>query len=244
MSDTAWNILINVVSSALVGTAVWLGQRALWRRRLRRRRQFFGLQPGADCLLVVNRHASGSERSVHRADVAALLQLSGLLYECGARPQVIFHDQATEGLGLRTEFCIGGPSSNARTAAHLRRGLPGVTIGPYARDEDSLTIRVASWAYPCEHDVAEYAVLARIAGPAQERPVFVVSGQTAIANQGAVGYLVSHRRDLVRAHGLEGRFCLVLRVVEPPVYGPNLVELVRDVTAEAFAAPAPAAAPD
>jgi hypothetical protein len=234
MFDSAWNVLLNIVASAVTGVAVWLGQRALWRRRLERKRRFFGLRAGEDCVLVVNRHhSSPSERSVNRTDVSALLLLAGLLAECGARPQVLFHDQPTEGLGRKTEFCLGGPSSNARTAAHLRWGVPGLTMDT-DRDPEGLAIRVASETYRRERDVLEYAALARIAGPGHDRPVFVIAGQTAIANQGAVGYLESHWRELARTHGLNGSFCLVLRVLEPPVYGPNLVEVARDVTAAAF----------
>ena len=243
VTDSAWNVLLNIVASVITGTAVWLGQRALWRRRLRRRRRFFGVGADEDCLLVVNRHASSpSDRSVHRTDVVALLELSGVLRECGARTEVIFHDQATEGLGLRTEFCVGGPGSNTRTAAHLRWGLPGLTMESSAAQFERATIRVGSEAYVRQPDLVEHVVLARIVRPGQRRPVFLVCGQTAVANRAGVGYLVSHQRELVRAHGLDGRFCLVLRVLEPGVYGPNLVELVGDVTAEAFAGPAPAPA--
>jgi hypothetical protein len=231
--DVAWNILINVVASGLTGAVVWLAQRSLWHRRQRRRGLFFGLRRGEECLLVVPRHP-GSERdhSVNRDDVVVLLELSGLLRECNAVPRVVFHEQATEGLGHRAEFSIGGPTANIRTAAHLRWMMPALTIVPFVRgDPERLTIRIGPDAYRWEPGVFEYAVLAKLAGPTLRRPVFVLCGQTPVANQGAVDYLLSHRRELARAHGLEGSFGLVIRVVNPSVYGRHAVELVQDVTA-------------
>jgi hypothetical protein len=238
MSDSAWNVLLNVVASVITGAAVWVGQRWIWRRRLRRRRRFLGLERGP-ALLVVNRHVSaGNDRSVHRADVAALVELSGLLRECGARPEVVYHDQAIAGPGEGTEFCIGGPDSNARTVAHLRWALPGLVMESFGSTGRELAVRVAGATHPRQPGVVDYAVLAKIVRPGRERPIFLVCGQTAVSNQAAVGYLVGRLPELARAHGLAGRFCLLLRVLEPGVYGPTMVELVRDVTAEAFSAPA------
>jgi hypothetical protein len=37
-----------------------------------------------------------------------------------------------------------------------------------------------------------------------------------------------------RGFGLTGRFCLVLKIVEPLDFGPDFVEIAGDVTAEAF----------
>jgi hypothetical protein len=237
MLDSAWNVLLNVVASAITGVAVWLGQRALWRRRLERKRRFYGLRPGEDCVLVVNRHhSSPRDSSVNRTDVSALLLLAGVLAECGARPRVLFHDQPSDDLGERTEFCLGGPSSNVRTVAHLRQRLPGVSMPE--RDPEGPVIRVAADVFRVERDVAVHVLLAKLPGRGRSGPVFVISGLTALANQAAVGYLTARWRELARAHGLDGAFCLVLRVVEPAVYGPSLVELVLDATATAFARPA------
>lgn len=241
MSDAAWNVLINIVASGITGAVVWLGQRALWGRRVRRRGRFFGLRRGEECLLVVPHHPSSPrERSVNRDDVVVLLELSGLLEGCGARPRVVFHDQAVEGMGQSAEFCIGGPSANARSAAHLRRALPGLVIHPYDRhDPERLAFHIGGEVYLYEEGVTEHAVVAKIAGPGMRRPVFVICGQTATANQGAVDYLLAHRPELVREHGLDGRFGLVLRIVQPAAYGRHSVELARDATRELFAPPLP-----
>lgn len=42
-------------------------------------------------------------------------------------------------------------------------------------------------------------------------------------------------QELVHAHGLDGRFALVIRVVQPADHGRHAVELVRDATADVFA---------
>jgi hypothetical protein len=233
-----WGLVINVVSSALTGSAVWLLQRALWRRRLRNKQRFFGLSQGAGCLLVVNRHMPvKNEHSVNRRDVAALLELSALLHECGARAEILFHDQPSPAFGAQTEFCIGGPESNTRTVAHLRWRLPGVTAARHEEEPWTVPIRVGGREYARDPDVIEYVLLAKIAGTGRERPVFLVCGQTAVSNQAAVRHLVSHHRELARTYGPDGRFCLVIRILDPPVYGPTMLEVVADVTADAFSPP-------
>lgn len=237
MSDIVWKVLVSVVASGITGAVVWLGQRALWHSRRRRKGRFFGLRKDEECLLVVPRQpSSDSARSVDREDVVALLELAGLLNECGARWRVVFHDQATEGLGRRAEFSIAGTEANTRTATHLRVALPGVAIAPWVSgDPGRLAIRVGAHTFSYEPRVAEHALLAKIAGPALRRPVFLICGQTATANQGAIDWLIEHRRELARGHGLDGSFAVVVRVVHPSVYGRHTVQLVRDVTGDAFA---------
>ncbi|WP_186459521.1 hypothetical protein [Saccharopolyspora dendranthemae] len=73
----------------------------------------------------------------------------------------------------------------------------------------------------------------------RDKPAFVICGQTSIANRAAARYLDAEFQRLKRAHGLRRRFCVLLRVIEPESYGPSVVELVRDVTTEAFT-PSPA----
>lgn len=236
MTGDAWNVALNIIASAITGSVVWLTGRFVTRRRLRRKRLFFGLDKETDCLLVVPRHwSSDSENSVHRTDTAALLELSAIIESCGARAEVIFHDQAYQGLGDKAEFCIGGPGANQRTVAHLRSALPGVGVAQYeAGCTDSTAITVAGEMYPAEKGKLEYALLAKITRVAQAKPVFLIYGQTSSANRAAGRYVASHYRDLIRTHGTRGRFCVLLRVLEPQAYGPTVVEPVRDATAEAF----------
>jgi hypothetical protein len=235
MAGDAWNVALNIIASAITGSVVWLTGRFVTRRRLLRKKLFFALDNDNDCLLAVPRHASSNrESSVNRTDVATLLELSAVIQSCGARAEVVFHDQTYQGLGGKTEFCVGGPEANQRTAAYLRSALPGVRVGEYeAGRADSTAITVAGEIYPPEVGKVEYAVLAKITRAAQVKPAFVICGQTSAANQAAGRYLAFHYRELIRTHG-RGRFCVLLRVLEPQVYGPTVVELVRDATSEAF----------
>lgn len=227
---------VDIAAGVLTAVVVWLGQWSVRRRRLQRTRDFFGLVPGSECLLVVNRHRGvDNELSVHRMDVFALLELAGLVRRCGARIEVAAHDEVRQGFGDKAEFCIGGPVSNSRAAAHLKWKLPGLDVS-VDRDEAGV-IRVGEIAYPLDQQ-APYVLLAKVAGPEQSRPVFLISGQRAITNQAAVRYLVTRERQLARKYGPRGRFALVLRVINPEAYGPDVVEPVADVTRAAFAAPA------
>jgi hypothetical protein len=87
-------------------------------------------------------------------------------------------------------------------------------------------------------------VLARAWGPARGKPVFILAGQTAPTNLAAARYLAGEHRRLFRTYGADRPFCLMLRVVEPAVYGTDFTELVADVTAVAFRAPAGAVEPE
>jgi hypothetical protein len=235
------DLVVNLLASVVAGTAVWLAQRVLAYRRLARKRAFFGLGAGDECALVVSRHArSPSELSVHRSDVAALVELASIAKECGARADLVTEDAAARGVGRRTEFCVGGPSTNPRTGAHLRSFLPGVRVAPYD-DGGDLAVTVGATTYRRAPDEAEYVVLARVSGPDMAHPVFVVLGQTARTNQAAARFLAARYPDLLRRFGTRARFCLVLHVREPASYGPDLVELAADATGEAFTATAAAA---
>ncbi|HEV7965837.1 MAG TPA: hypothetical protein VGP57_25070 [Actinoplanes sp.] len=227
------DLLINLMASVIAGAAVWLAQRAVRRRRLARERAFFGLTAGGDCLLSVARHFSSPRKaSVHRRDVAALVELATLARECGARADLANDGALAQGFGRLTEFCVGGPGGNPRTATHLRTILRGVTFVA------AETIAVGGVEYHFEPGVAEYVVLARAWGPARDRPVFVLAGQTAPTNLAAARYLAARNRPLFRQFGPDRQFCLILRIVEPAVYGADFVELVADVTEVAFHPPA------
>ncbi|MFI2372184.1 hypothetical protein [Streptomyces sp. NPDC018833] len=236
MTDDVRNIVLGVVAAGISATIGWLARTYLWRRRLRRKQAFFGLPGNAECALVVNREA-GRDGSVHRFDVFALLELSALVKDCGAHAQIVWHDTAQQGFGERTEFCVGGPVSNRRTAAHLKSMLPGVDITVDAEPgPDQGAFRIGSEHYPMEPGTAEYVLLARLTTGQEARPVFVFCGQRAITNQAATRYLARHHRKLARKHG-SGTFCLLLKVVNSQAYGPDVVELVADVTRAAQAAP-------
>ncbi|MBV6696573.1 hypothetical protein [Kitasatospora aureofaciens] len=243
MTDSVLNVVLGLVASAISAGLGWLAQALRRRRRVERVRTFFGLPAGGECLIVVNRSVgTGSHaHTVTRRDAYALMWLAGLVEECGAKAELVAHDEVSRGLGAKTEFCLGGPASNERMAAHLAWGLPGalVTSGP---GPGSNVIVVGDRDFAADRDQS-HTLLARVATPDGGRPVFLVSGQTGVANQAGVRYLVANHRKLARRYGQNGTFALVLRVVNPEAYGPDMVELAADVTAEAVQrTPAPTTA--
>ncbi|GAA4851925.1 hypothetical protein [Kitasatospora terrestris] len=246
MTDSVLNVVLGLVATGISAGLGWLAQTVRRRRRLGRIQAFFGMPAGSDCLLVVNRKA-GSGGSVSRNDVYALMELSALVKECGARPELVAHDQVRQGLGAKAEFCLGGPASNDRTAAHLRSWLPGVE---FALDSDGppydLTIRAGEREFAYLHEPGRpgrevFAVLARLRVGPDARPVFLVAGQTAVSNHAAVRYLLANHRALARRYGSDGAFAVVLRVVDSGAYGPDVVDLAADVSDLVAAAPAPVA---
>ncbi|MEV6974333.1 hypothetical protein [Kitasatospora sp. NPDC093806] len=238
MTDSLLNVLLGLVASALSAGLGWLGQSLRRRRRLERTRAFLGLPAGSECLIVVNRSigTGAHARTVTRRDAYALMELAALVKECGAQADLVAHDAAPRGLGGKTELCLGGPVSNDRMAAHLAWGLPGVTISSSQAPLDN-TITVGGRTYTADQDVAVHVLVARLATPEGGRPVFLISGQTGIANHAGVRHLVTHHRRLTRRYGTDGTFALLLRVVNPNAYGPDVVEQVADVTAEAVERP-------
>ncbi|MFE2141578.1 hypothetical protein ACFXA3_07455 [Streptomyces sp. NPDC059456] len=241
MNDDVRNIVLGVVATAVSGGFGWFTRTYLWRRDLRRKQAFFGLPTGSDCLFVVNRQMGGKDSSLHRNDAFALLEISALIRDCGATVQIVPHDAARQGFGERTEFCVGGPASNSRTTAHLASLLPGVRVDVSADPgPERGSISVGGETYLWEKGMVEHVVLARLVTERGTRPVFLLSGQTANSNQAAARYLAKHHRELARRHGRDS-FCLLLKVINSDAYGPDVTELVADVTRPART-PAAAAA--
>ncbi|MEV5315054.1 MULTISPECIES: hypothetical protein [unclassified Streptomyces] len=244
MNDDVRNIVLGVLATGISAALGWFTRTHLWRRRLRRKQAFFGLPDESEALLVVNRGAAGPELAVMRYDVFALLELAALIKDCRAHAQVLPHDAARQGFGERTEFCVGGPASNRRMAAHLASLLPGVRMNTDAEPgPDRGAFRIGADRHRLEPGRAEYALLARLTVDHShgDRPVFLFCGQTAITNQAATRYLARNHERLSRKYGT-GSFVLLLRVVNSQAYGPDVVEMVADVT-RAAQAPVPAAAP-
>ncbi|MGG8406095.1 hypothetical protein ACM614_05500 [Streptomyces sp. 12297] len=233
MNEDLRNVLLGVIGTGVSGSLGWFARTYLWLRRLRRKQAFFGLPTGSDCLFVVNRQMGGTEGSVHRHDAFALLEISALIKDCGANVQIVTHDGARQGFGERAEFCVGGPASNLRTAAHLASMLPGVDVDTStAEGPDRGALRVGGETYRWRKGVVEHVLLARLTTEEGARPVFLVSGQTAVSNQAAARYLARHHERLARRYG-SGPFVLLLKVVNSRAYGPDVTELVADVTAVA-----------
>jgi hypothetical protein len=229
MTDDVRDIVLGVLAALGCGGLGWFARTALWRRLLRRKQAFFGLPEHAECLAVVGREPGG-DVTVHRHDVFALLELSAVAKECGAHPRLVTHDATQQGFGERTEFCLGGPSANRRTAAHLASMLPGVAIGADPESgPDRGAFRIGQDTYRVEPGVTEHVLLARLTGGQGARPVFLLCGQRPITHQAAARYLARHHERLHRKHG-DGPFCLLLKVVNSQAYGPDVTEFVADVT--------------
>ncbi|MCS0600061.1 hypothetical protein NX794_02235 [Streptomyces sp. LP11] len=245
MNDDVRNIVLGVIAAGVSAALGWLARTYLWRRRMRRKQAFFGLPDNSESLLVVNRNAGGPELSVMRHDVFALLELAALIKDCRAHARVVAHDAAHQGFGERAEFCLGGPYSNYRMAAHLSSLLPGVRVnvdtepGPHQG-----AFHIDGHDYLMDGGRSEYVLLARLTAGARRdsRPVFLFCGQRAITNQAATRYLARNHERLARKYG-DGSFVLLLKVVNSQAYGPDVVELVADVTGPARTpSPEPAAA--
>lgn len=223
---------------AVLGVGLgWLFRTALWRRAVRRRQRFFGLPDHSESTLVVNRDA-GADGAVARHDVYALLELSAMIRNCGAHSRVISADTAPQGFGERTEFCLGGPVANRRMAAHLRSLLPGVVISAEPESgQDRGTFVIGGEHYRMDPGACEYVLLARLTAGQHTRPVFLACGQRSITHQAATRYLTRQHAKLARKYGVDGDFCLLLKVVNSHAYGPDVVELVADVTRDASVPP-------
>ncbi|UED87163.1 hypothetical protein [Streptomyces profundus] len=238
MDEDALLLVIAVAAAALVALALGGWARGRLAARARRRLQdFFGLPDNAECLLVVGRDTT-ADGAVTRNDVLALLELAAVIRNCGATPQLISGESPRQGFGERTEFCLGGPMANRRTAAHLSSLLPGVSVNTESEGPDRWALGIGSERYRLDSGVTEYVLLARITAGQQDRPVFLACGQRSVTNQAATRYLARHHVKLARKYGSGGTFCLLLKVINSQAYGADLVELVDDVTKIAIT-PAP-----
>lgn len=246
MTDSVLNVLLGLLTSAIGAGAGWLAQTLRRGRRLERVRAFFGMPGGSECLLVVNRQTSSSSaKSVSRNDVFALMELAALVRDCGARSELVAHDAVRQGLGAKAEFCIGGPESNERTASHLAWRLPGVAFTHVEGRSYGAAIHVGDERYLFEERPVgghAFALLARLDNGPGGRPTFLIAGQSATANHATVRHLTSQHRELARRYGEHGTFVLILRVVDPAAYGPDVVQEVADVTGPASLAREPDAA--
>lgn len=233
MTDNLREIVLGVLAAGIAGALGWFARTYLWRRGLRRRQRFFGLLPHSECVLVVNRDPAAESWAVARRDVFALLELAALIKDCGSNADIVEHDAVQQSFGERTEFCVGGPASNRRTAAHLESLLPGVKVntdGEPGPDRASFTI--GGERHLLEKGVSEHVLIARLTAGGGEatRPTFLLAGQSGITNQAAARYLARNQARLIRKYGRKGTFCLLLKVRHSHAYGPDVVEQAADVT--------------
>jgi hypothetical protein len=233
MAGVITDIIAGLITAIISGGTVWLWQRRKRTRRIRRRANFFGVKPGQSALVVMNRHWQ-TEHAIARSDVYALLDAGSLVDELGGKIEVRSSDELREGVGDRTELCIGGPDSNPRTAAHIASFLPGIVVHSYSETGPAVAVTAGSDRFIRDPWKREFAILAKVVPSGKTHPVFVISGQTPITNQAAVHFLRKNGAHLARTMGARAPFCLIIRVTSPDVYGHELVDLEKDVTAIAF----------
>ncbi|MBO3677672.1 hypothetical protein [Streptomyces sp. NEAU-YJ-81] len=243
MTDTLQDLIASAAALIVGLAAGWAVHSAFGRRKRAREQRFFGLPDGSECVLVTHRDSTSAHWSIPRHDALALLGLAAIVENCGAHTEVAPHDTGLQGFGARTEFCVGDPTAHRRLAAHMTNLLPGVTVHP---GDDSGTDRgmftIAGTHYRPEPGTVEYVLLARLTAGDDSRPVFLAAGQRPVTHRAAVRHLVRNRARLARKYGAQGSFCLLLKVVNSQAYGPDLVELVADVTKPATTPAGPRAA--
>jgi hypothetical protein len=166
-------------------------------------------------------------------DVGSLVEAATIAHELNADLDVKPFDRVAVPAGSVAEFCIGGPSSNDRSRVHLENYLPAVSMNPYNHESAPLAITIDGDTYGIEKNVREYALLARLLPTPESHPVFLICGQTSIANRGATHYLLQNRKTLRKQFGSRP-FCLVVRVASPWTYGYRMTALENDITGRAF----------
>lgn len=232
------NIAIGLITSVVSGICVWLWQRVKTSRRIRRKATFFGIAEGSECLVVIN-HYPGLRWMMRHEDIYALVEVVMLVRDLGAQALIAPWDEVREGVGNRTEFCIGGPGANSRTAGLLASYLPGVTMRPYnAAGGDSLAFVTGEGkdkkTYMRTPGQLEFAVVAKFTRREAPHPVFVICGQTAIANWAAVHFLCDRYSRLEVES--TNQFCLLLTLRDPKLYGHHEVDH-EDISSVAFTVP-------
>jgi hypothetical protein len=237
MTDTVQDLIASG-AALIVGLALgWAVHSAGTRRGRAREQRFFGLPDGSECVLVTHRDSTSAHWSIPRHDALALLGLAAVVENCGAHAEVAPHDTGLQGFGARTEFCVGDPTAHRRLAAHLANLLPGVTVEQ--GDESGANrgaFTIGGTEYRPEPGAVEHVLVARLTAGDGGRPVFLAAGQRPVTHRAAVRHLVRNRAKLARKYGAHGTFCLLLKVVNSQAYGPDVVELIADVTKAATTA--------
>lgn len=227
--------MLGLVTSLLGGGFVWLWERAKRARAVNKRAAFFGVRPGQTCLIVLgNKH--NSPGVAHYRDIRAAMELALIAGELGCHVSVESGD-FRGGNGDRTEFCVGGPigGANIRTGGHLAAHLPGVVIHPYdGTHPDSVAIEVGGEKFQFDRGNQEYTLVAKFTPVESVCPVFVVAGQTSVANLAAIHFLRREYAQVARQLSSVERFCVLIKVSDIRTYEFHRAGLEREVTAAAF----------
>ena len=109
-------------------------------------------------------------------------------------------------------------------AAHLKRFAPGFSMAEYADDPEGLTILLGTRKFQRTPGSEEYVLVARITLPApRDKPLWLLCGQTAKCNQGAVRYIRENHKSLLKRYRTESNFCLMLRLIDSDSYGSDQI---------------------
>ncbi|TXS54141.1 hypothetical protein EAO75_07025 [Streptomyces sp. uw30] len=235
MAGLTLNVAIGLLTSMLSAAFVWLWHHGRKARALHRMAGFFGMRPGETCIVVMNHKWDRPGVAAHH-DVQAMVEAVVLARELGCEVSMRVSGEFRDSNGPCAEFCIGGPEngSNVRTAGHLEHNVPGVELRPFSDRPDSMAFVVGGETFPWERGQREYALVAKFRPPSATRPVFVVCGQSAVANHAAMLFLRRSHRELSARLASTERFCVLLRIEAIPTYGVQGAVLARDVSASAF----------
>lgn len=122
---------------------------------------------------------------------------------------------------------------NNRVGQTLAARLPGVTVDTTASREIPAIVAGGQEFRRCRGE-QDYALVAKFTPPGSARPVFLISGQTALSNRGAVHFLKRGYPSLFKSLESVDRFCIVVRVAATGTYGYQAADLAADLSATAF----------
>ncbi len=232
------NVLVGLATSFIGGACVWLWERGKRSRLLRRKADFFGVVPGETCLVVIGNKHNRRDVATHK-DIRAIIEVATLASQLGSDVVTESSNDFRGSNDNRTEFCIGGPlgDANVRTGGHLATHLPGFTILPWGPGPESVAFIVGGERYLWDKGNVEHALVAKFTPPQASRPVFLVCGQSSLANQAAIHYLKRDHRDVAASLSSTDRFCLIIKLAGIGTYGFQNATLERDVTDTAFTRP-------
>ncbi|MFF4086916.1 hypothetical protein ACFYY9_08455 [Streptomyces nigra] len=228
-------MLVGLATSVIGGACVWLWERGKRSRALRRNAGFFGVVPGETCVIVIGNKYNRPD-TTNRKDVCAIIEVATLASQLGSDVVTESSNDFRGSNDARTGYCIGGPLSDAniRTGGHLAAHLPGVAILPHSEEPEAAAFVVNGHRYLFEKGSLEYTLVAKFTPPEATRPVFLICGQSSLANQAAIHYLKRHYRDVARSLVCVDRFCILIKVPDIETYGFQAATLERDITREAF----------
>lgn len=201
---------------------------------------FFEIKPNDTCYIILNNDPRSPKTMAH-GDVETLIETVKIVHELGGNVEVAPFDEKPKGVGIMTEFCIGGPDSNKRTKAHLANHFNGLRFHDYSPgNPDSIAIEFEGKKYRYEKNEdgtlkQAYAILAKFRNNElpNSRPVFLICGQTQVTNKSAISYLMQNYKKLGKEFN-DKPFCLIVKPRDYKSYGYQDVVRVDNLTGLIF----------